>query len=187
MNEIDLISGIKNNSISAINYFVQAHQQFVFVLCVKMTNDREISEEITQDVMIKCIDKINAFEGKSKLKTWVYKIAHNEVLNHLRKNKINTTELNEETTGRSYDKSILNEMNDLDLKYTIDKYFNKLPTDQKELLTLFYLDELSLKEIEDITNLSASNVRVKLHRGRDQFRKLLSEKDVNLLNQLRYE
>ena len=187
MNEVDLISGLKGNSIAAINYFVQTHQQFVFVLCVKMTNDREISEEITQDVMIKCIEKINAFEGKSKLKTWVYKIAHNEVLNHLRKNKLMTSELNDETTPTSIEKSILDNMNDLDLKHAIDTHFNKLPIDQKEILTLFYLEELSLKEIEQITQLSASNVRVKLHRGRDQFKKLLSEKDVHLLNQLRYE
>ncbi|PIQ15796.1 MAG: RNA polymerase, partial [Flavobacteriales bacterium CG18_big_fil_WC_8_21_14_2_50_32_9] len=57
-----------------------------------MTNQREVAEEITQDVMIKCIKNINSFEGKSKLKTWVYSIAHHEVLNYLRKNKIPTTE-----------------------------------------------------------------------------------------------
>jgi len=53
-------------------------------------------------------------------------------------------------------------------------------------MTLFYLQELSLKEIAVATELSESNVRVKLYRARENFRTILSEKDINLLNQLRY-
>ncbi|MDF1674376.1 MAG: sigma factor, partial [Vicingaceae bacterium] len=63
MEETDLIKGLQNKSHSAINYFVQLHQQFVFVLCVKMTHQREVAEEITQDVLIKCIEKIEQFKG----------------------------------------------------------------------------------------------------------------------------
>ena len=187
MNEKDLIQGLINKQTSAINYFVKLHQQFVYVLCVKMLGQHEVAEELTQDVMIKCIDKIEAFEHKSKLKTWVYKIARNEVLNHLRKNKLDTKELNEEIIVHSNETSVVEELNQKDLNKTVQHIFTKLPTDQKELLTLFYLEELSLKEIEDITGLSSSNIRVKLHRGREAFKTQLNEKDIHLLNQLRYE
>lgn len=187
MEETDLIKGLQNKSHSAINYFVQLHQQFVFVLCVKMTNQREVAEEITQDVLIKCIKNIHAFEGKSKLKTWVYSIAHHEVLNYLRKNKIPTTELTESIPVVDNEKTILETFADKDMKLLIEHFFNQLPADQKELLTLFYLNELSLKEIEAVTALSAANIRVKLFRARENFKTLLSEKDVTLLNQIRYE
>ncbi len=186
MNEIDLISGLKSKNLAAINYFVNNNQQFVFVLCIKMLNDKEVAEELTHDVLIKCIDKINLFEGKSKLKTWVYKIAHNEVLNYLRKNKLSTTELNDETINYNEDNSLIDEMNQKDLKNTIQSVFSKLPVDQRELLTLFYLEDLSLKEIEQVTGTSPSNIRVKLYRARDNFRSFLNKNDVNLLNQLRH-
>ncbi len=186
MNEIDLISGLKSKNLAAINYFVNNNQQFVFILCIRMLNDKEVAEELTQDVLIKCIEKINLFEGKSKLKTWVYKIAHNEVLNYFRKNKLNTTELNDETINYNEDNSLMKELNQKDLKAAIQLIFNKLPVDQKELLTLFYLEDLSLKEIEQVTGTSPSNIRVKLYRARDNFRTFLSKNDVNLLNQLRY-
>ena len=185
MKEIDLILGLKAKNLAAINYFVNNNQQFVFVLCIRILNDKEVAEELTQDTLIKCIEKINSFEGKSKLKTWVYKIAHNEVLNYLRKNKLNTIALNQETINYNEDNSLINEMNQKDLKVTIQVVFNKLPADQKELLTLFYLDDLSLKEIEQVTGTSPSNIRVKLYRARDNFRNFLNTNELNLLNQLR--
>ncbi|MDF1674375.1 MAG: sigma-70 family RNA polymerase sigma factor, partial [Vicingaceae bacterium] len=130
---------------------------------------------------------INDFEGKSKLKTWVYSIAHHEVLNYLRKNKIPTTELMESIPIVDNEKNILDTFADKDMKLMIEHFFNQLPADQKELLILFYLNELSLKEIEAVTALSAANIRVKLFRARENFKNLLSEKDITLLNQIRYE
>lgn len=152
-----------------------------------MINQREVAEEITQDVLIKCIKNINAFKGKSKLKTWVYSITHHEVLNYLRKNKIPTTSLTENILVIDNEKNILDTFADKDIKLMIEHFFYQLPADQKEILTLFYLNELSLKEIETITALSAANIRVKLFRARENFKNLLSEKDITLLNQIRYE
>lgn len=187
MEETDLINGLSIKSQSAINYFVQAHQQFIFVLCLKLTHQREVAEEITQDVLIKCIKNINAFERKSKLKTWVYSIAHHEVLNYLRKNKVPTIEVSEKLQLVDDATNVLDSFSSNDMKLLITHYFNKLPTDQKELLTFFYLNELSLKEIEEITALSAANIRVKLFRARENFKHLLSKKDITLINEIRYE
>src|SRR5690606_40847754 len=133
LEETDLIKGLQSKSHSAINYFVQLHQQFVFVLCVKMVHQREVAEEITQDVLIKCIKNINTFEGKSKLKTWVYSIAHHEVLNYLRKNKIPTTELKESITVIDKEKNILYTFAIKDIKIMIIQYFNYQSLDKKEI------------------------------------------------------
>ena len=88
MNDLDLIQGLLNRQESAINYFVNNYQQFVFVLCVKMVKNNEVAEELTQDVLIKCIEKIEKFKGESKLKTWVYTLAKREALNYIRVNKL---------------------------------------------------------------------------------------------------
>lgn len=168
-----------------MNYFVNNYQQFVFVLCVKMVNNEVVAEEITQDVLIKCIEKIDSFNRQSQLKTWVYTIAKRETLNYLRVNRPETLELKESAAGQVNE--IQEEFDRRDLKALIEELFEQLSMDQKELLTLFYLEELSLKEISGLTGLSESNVRVKLHRARERFRDNITKKELSLLNQIRYE
>ncbi len=185
LKDSDLILGLINKQTSAINYFVNNYQQFVYVLCVRMLNNVEVAEEITQDVLIKCIEKIEQFKGDAKLKTWVYTIARREALNYIRINKLDTTEISDSISNKL--KSDAAEFYDEDdLTNTLQHYFKKLPFDAKEMLTLFYLEEMSLKEIAQTTQLSESNVRVKLYRARESFKSVLTEKDVTLINQLRH-
>lgn len=186
LNDSDLIQGLLNQQTSAINYFVGNYQQFVFVLSVKMLNNTELAEEITQDVMIKCIEKIDQFKGQSKLKTWVYTLARREVLNKLRKNKIDTVELNgtEESSASNGTESQLAQK---DLKALIADNFERLNSEQKEVLTLFYLEEYNLKEIAQAMELSEANARVKLYRSRERFKQVLPEKDLILLKEMHYD
>lgn len=186
LKDSDLILGLINKQTSAINYFVNNYQQFVYVLCVRILNNNEVAEEITQDVLIKCIEKIEQFKGDSKLKTWVYTVARRETLNYIRINKLETTEISPSIENTLKGDNIIALFDNEDLNETIQYYFNKLSTDAKEMLTLFYLEEMSLKEIAEITKFSESNVRVKLYRARESFKSILTEKDVTLINQLRH-
>ncbi len=186
MKDEDLILGLINKQESAINYFVNNYQQFIFLVSIKMLNNKEIAEEITQDVLIKCIEKISQFKKESKLKTWVYSIARREVLNFVRVKKIQTSEITPIIENKIKTTELTNQLDKNDLKLIIDEHFNRLSIEHKEIMTLFYLEELSLKEIAVLTEQSESNVRVKLYRSRESFRGLLSEKDITLLNQLRY-
>ena len=187
LRDTDLISGLLSKQISAINYFVNNYQQFVYVLCVNILNDKEVAEEITQDVLIKCIERIDQFKGQSKLKTWVYTIARHETFNYIRIKKLETSTITKSILNNYQSDNITTQIDQNDLNHLIELNFNKLPFDQKEILTLFYLEELSLKEIAETTQLSESNVRVKLYRARETFRTTLSKKDITLLNQLRHE
>lgn len=186
LRDTDLISGLLSKQVSAINYFVNNYQQFVFVLCVKILNDKEVAEEITQDVLIKCIERIDQFKGSSKLKTWVYTVARNETFNYIRIKKLETASITENISNSHYINDSTTSLDLDDLNGLINSNFNKLPFDQKEILTLFYLEEMSLKEIAETTSLSESNVRVKLYRARENFKTVLTEKDITLLNQLRH-
>jgi RNA polymerase sigma-70 factor, ECF subfamily len=186
LKDSDLILGLINKQTSAINYFVNNYQQFVYVLCVRILNNNEVAEEITQDVLIKCIEKIEQFKGDSKLKTWVYTVARRETLNYIRVNKLETTEISPSIENTLKGDNIIALFDNEDLNETIQFYFKKLSTDAKEMLTLFYLEEMSLKEIAETTQLSESNVRVKLYRARESFKSILTEKDVTLINQLRH-
>ena len=139
LRDTDLISGLLNKQISAINYFVNNYQQFVYVLCVNILNDKEVAEEITQDVLIKCIDRIDQFKGQSKLKTWVYTIARHETFNYIRIKKLETSTITKSILNSYQSDNITMQIDQNDLNHLIELNFNKLPFDQKEMLTLFYL------------------------------------------------
>lgn len=187
MDELDLISGLKTKQPSAINYFVNNYQQMVFVLCVKMLHNNEVAEEITQDVFIKCIEKIDQFKSASKLKTWVYTVARREVLNYIRINQIATKELTEIESNKFGHNEIEEDLTKKEMQSLIQNQFEKLPVEQKEILTHFYLNEFSLNEIARLCELTEENVRVKLFRARKAFKNSLTTKEVSLINQLRYE
>ncbi len=188
MEEIDLINGLQNRNQSSIMYFVQGYQQFVFAVIYRMIEQRESSEEITQDVLVKCIERIDQFSAQSSLKTWVYRIARNETINYIRKNErqIETVHEDQVPIISMYAGDEKDDLEFRDMQNLIKKYLNKLPADQKEMLILFYLKELSIKEISQALDLKENNAKVKLFRARDHFAKLLSSSDVELLNEMRY-
>ena len=141
----------------------------VYNLALKMIKTKEEAEEVSQDTFIKAYKNLSSFKGDSKFSTWLYKIAYRNCLDRVKKNKqkYQTDTINEITINKieSTD-SILNQINRKERAEIMKECLSKLPEDERSLLWMFYFDELSLKEIIEVTNLSASNLKVKLHRAR---------------------
>ncbi len=119
-----------------------------------------------QDVLIKVFHKLNTFKFKSAFSTWLYRIVVNTSYNELKKQK-STISLYEDTdflVALIEDKDFLKES---DQKQYINKALALLRTDEALVLRLFYLCELSIKEIENVTRFKKSKIKVDLHRGRE--------------------
>lgn len=109
------------------------------------------------------------FEGKSKFSTWLYKIAYRNCLDALKKNTIryNFTDINEITINQiEATESVLDSIEKAERSKIMNECLQKLPEEERTILWLFYFKELSLLEIMEVTSLSKSNVKVKLHRAR---------------------
>jgi RNA polymerase sigma-70 factor (ECF subfamily) len=173
------IQRAKAGDIQAFTAIVSNYQRMIFTIILKIVGNREDAEDITQEVFIKIFKSLRTFKGESSFSTWIYRIAYNTTLSELRRKKPafysideNSSDVNDtDTMDSDY------ETKEIKLQY-LNESLKKLSPDELFLVTLYYSKEQSIEEISKISNLSVSNVRVKLHRIR---KKLAVE--INLLIQ----
>ncbi len=160
-----LVSSVQNGNVQAFSQLVDRHKNMVYSLVFKMVKPEEDAEEVAQDSFLKAFKAIKQFKGDSKFSTWLYQIAYFTAINHLRKNKMLTSPLDMRSFCND-DKTAIETLNNEDQKKYIQEALNFLKPIERNLITLFYLDEFSNKEIEKITGLTQSNIKVTLMRTR---------------------
>jgi RNA polymerase sigma factor (sigma-70 family) len=155
---IDLI--LKGN-VNAFTTLVDRHKRMVYTFALKMVK--------VPEAFVKAYQSLSTFKQQSKFSTWLYKIVFNECVSQLRKRKIETLSIDEPRFSYLEAKetaNILTELNDREQKAILIKAVDKLPDDERSMITLFYLQECTIKEIVEITGYSESNVKIKLFRAR---------------------
>lgn len=138
--------------------------------------DPDDIKDSVQDVFIKAYTNIASFDLAKKFSPWIYRIAHNCFINELKKRKrifsvsIDTDLIFPQLfSSDDPEKDIL----DKELKENIDACVDKIDIKYKEILILFYLEELSYKEISDILHIPLSLVGIRLNRGKKAMRKIM--------------
>ncbi len=185
-NDQQYIDKVLEGDTNAFAFLVEKYEDMVFSLALKITKRREEAEEVAQDSFIKAFKSLQHFKGDSKFSTWLYKITYNNCIDRVKKiarkyntdtidevneNKIKAIEDTLETIERGERAEVIKECMDL------------LPEDERTILWLFYFEELSLKEIKDVTSYSESNIKVKLHRARKRLLAIVKEKvEPELIN-----
>lgn len=180
INDQTYIDKILKGDANAYAFLVEKYKTMVFTLALKMVKSREEAEEISQDTFIKAYKNLSKFKGDSKFSTWLYKIAYRNCLDSFKKNKekYQTDTIDEITIHKiKATEGILEGIERKERAAVINKCMLQLPEDERSILWMFYFEELSLKEIIDITDLSEANVKVKLHRAR---KRLLSIVKTNV-------
>ncbi len=177
-NDQQYIDRVLKGDTNAYAFLVDSYKDMIYSMVLKMTNNKEEAEEISQDTFIKGFQNLDKFKGESKFSTWLYKIAYRTCLDAIKKNKKhqNTYEINDITMNQIQSvETILQGIERQDRSRMMKECLNKLPADERSLLWLFYFDELTLKEIIEVTNLSEANVKVKLHRARKRLLSVVKE------------
>ncbi len=163
------IDKVLNGDLSAYSKLVDNHKDMAFSIALKIVRVREDAEEITQDAFIKAYQKLSSFRKDSKFSTWLYRIVYNAAISHTRKRRLESTQLTLGTIENYSVDEISEGVNQMDKKQQaklVNKLIDQLPALEFTLINLYYRQELSIDEISKITDLSASNVKVKLYRIR---------------------
>jgi len=148
---------------------VNRYKDLVFTIAMNITRNREDAEEVAQDVFLKAFQKLAGFRKESTFPTWLYRIAYNEAITNVRKNRIKMLDLEEEILEIIPEEEVEEDIAGLDeqeQKQVIAKILDKLPAIDRVLVTLFYLNNQPITEISEVTGLGESNVKVRLHRVR---------------------
>ena len=167
---------------------VDRYKDLVFTIAMNITRNREDAEEVAQDVFLKAFQKLAGFRKESSFPTWLYRIAYNESITKIRKNKIKTFDLEEDIAEIISDEEVEENIAGLDeeeQKLVITKILDKLPEIDRVLVSLFYLNNQRVNEISVVTGYSESNVKVRLHRVRkkiySELQELLQKRSLRII------
>jgi RNA polymerase sigma-70 factor, ECF subfamily len=156
---------------------VLRYQSKLFRYVRYLIKDAHKAEDVVQETFIKTYINLRGFNTKRKFSSWIYRIAHNEAINAVKKNRKETF-LTEKGWFMAQPKTLKTpetELSDKETSKLIRQHLNKLPLKYKEPLTLFFLEEKSYKEISDILRLSIGGVGARINRAKIMLRNIYTQ------------
>lgn len=171
------IDKVLEGDTNAFAYLIDKYKSMTYTIAIKIVKSHEDAEEVAQDSFLKAYEKLNTFKGNAKFSTWLYTIVYRNAITKIRKKKVTTSDIDDYVINNHYEgddfpqlETLKNEEQQKYVRHAIDK----LPEKDALLITLFYMNENSIEEIEQITSLSQANIKVKLFRARKKLNKELS-------------
>lgn len=136
----------------------------IFRLCMGYVNDEELAKDLCQETFIKVWKNLSSFRGDSAITTWIFRIATNTCLRQIERNKIRiSNKLNEDLA----EEKLPDKESQIKLLY---RFISELPEVDRIIISL-ELDNINQSEIAQIVGLSPGNIRVRIHRIKDQLTK----------------
>lgn len=178
----ELINQLINGDENTFRQLVQDYQDKIFNTCISLVKNAEDADELTQDVFIEIYRSINKFRQDSKLSTWIYRIAVNKSLEHLRKMKRKKrlgmfSWFNKENTKLDPEIADFNHPGILaenqERAKILFKAIRNLPETQKVAFTLHKLEGLRYDQIAEVMQKTLSSVESLMHRAKTNLRKEL--------------
>jgi len=183
--DYELIEKIKTEDSLAFKELFDRYKKLVINLCFKLVRNNDEAEDLTQDVFFKIYQSAKAFRHGSKVSTWIYRIAINNCLNHLRKKKyLQWFSLDDCSESTEDDKIALRQLHSDEFpeqslekkeqESIILKAIHSLPKHQRIAVILQRYEGLSCQEIAEILDCSIGAVQARLHRAKKSlYHKLL--------------
>ncbi|WP_342505070.1 sigma-70 family RNA polymerase sigma factor [Sporosarcina sp. FSL K6-2383] len=149
--------------------------QDILRLVYSYVNNKELAEDLTQDIFVKCYKSLHTYKGRSSLRTWLWRIAINHCKDFLKswynKHVVITEEqpISHRTTKEMVEEVVIQKEEDDQLIAAL----MALPIKYREVIYLFYYEELLIKEIAVITVASVNTVKTRLRRAKELLKERL--------------
>ncbi len=176
LNDENLVELVQKGDIEMFGSLVERYEQKMLRYAGRFLFDHDNAQDAVQEVFIKAYTNIASFDLTKRFSPWLYRIAHNYFINEIKKK------------GRepimSFDADIFlpklffnndpeKDILDKELKELLDLYINKINSKYKEVLILYYFEDLSYREISDILHIPLSAVGIRLNRGKKAMQKII--------------
>ncbi|NDW17310.1 sigma-70 family RNA polymerase sigma factor [Dysgonomonas sp. 216] len=188
MTDEDLVVSYSNGNNSAFDQLLTRHKTNVYNYIFFIVKNRELAEDIFQETFIKAIVTIKQgrYVETGKFRAWITRIAHNLIIDHFRQEKNENTFSNDEMpldilNNQAYSDDTIEDVIVKDQIFSdIRKLIEYLPDNQKEVLKMRYYQDLSFKEIADITGVSINTALGRMRYAVLNIRKMAEENQVVL-------
>lgn len=176
--DISAVNEVLAGDKSAFSALVDRYGDMVYSLVKRIVGNSEDARDITQDIFVKVYSSLNKYNGTSAFSTWLYRVAYNAAISHIRKRRHHHSSVDDERSQPVADDDMeaafrraASEKRYADLESAL----SRLAPEERAMITLFYMEEHSVSDISDITGISLANVKVKLHRIRKKIFILMEE------------
>jgi len=185
LSDADLITTAIAGREGGFEELVRRYQRPIISYVYRMLNDYDASLDVTQEVFIKVYNSLNRYSCDYKFSTWLYRIAHNAAIDHLRRNSVNSQSLETESGEGAYQLQIESpnptpeqERERSEWRSEIEAVVKLLPAAYRDLILLRHSRDLSYEEIAEVTSLPLGTVKNRLFRAREMMRGLLIERGI---------
>ena len=183
LTDIDLISKAISGKEDGFEELVRRYQRPITHYVFRIVGDYDSALDVTQEVFIKVYNSLSRYSSEYKFSTWLYRIAHNAAIDHIRRNPISGQSLETETEDGAYQLQLESpgpspeqDRERSEWRVEINNVVKCLPVAYRELITLRHGQDLSYDEIADVTGLPLGTVKNRLFRAREMMRQLFIER-----------
>jgi RNA polymerase sigma-70 factor, ECF subfamily len=172
---------------AAYRELVRRYERPVFSLVLRMVRDRQLAEDLAQETFVKALNAIATYRPEYKFSSWIFKIANNAAIDHLRRREVNTLSLDGAPNATSQDdieatalqvgdksETPLAELESRELGSAIERAIGQLRPEYRSCILLRHVEGLAYEEIAQMLDLPLGTVKTYIHRARHELRGMLS-------------
>ncbi|HEX6046900.1 MAG TPA: sigma-70 family RNA polymerase sigma factor [Pyrinomonadaceae bacterium] len=181
----DLVASAIGGAEGSFEELVRRYQRPISAYVYRMVGNYESALDLTQEIFIKVYSSLNRYRSEFKFSTWIYKIAHNAAVDHLRRTATREQSLVVGSEGDQFDLPIESkrlspeqESERRERRVEIETVVRALPAHYRELIILRHSQDLSYEEIVEVTGLPLGTVKNRLFRAREMMRQQFVEKGI---------
>ena len=181
----DLVLTAVSGREAAFEELVRRYQRPIASYVYRMVGDYDAALDLTQEVFIKIYNSLSRYRSEFKFSTWIYKIAHNTAIDHLRRHTVRDQIMTAGGEGARSEIAIESrrltpeqESEREERRLEIESVVQSLPAAYRELIVLRHSHDLSYDEIAEVTGLPLGTVKNRLFRAREAMRDLLVPRGI---------
>ena len=182
----EVVERASTGSEAAYRELVRRYQRPVFSLTYRMVRDRELAEDLTQETFVKVLNAIDRYRPEYKFSSWIFKIANNAAIDHLRRRELDTLSLDGGPDAMTPDRvqatslqlgdgaeSQLEELEARELGTQIERAIGALRPEYRACIIMRHVEGRAYDEIADVLDLPLGTVKTYIHRARAELRESL--------------
>jgi RNA polymerase sigma-70 factor (ECF subfamily) len=184
-NDRELVATAVNGFDGSFEELVRRYQRPIAAYVYRMVGNYESALDLTQEIFIKVYNSLSRYRAEFKFSTWIYKIAHNAAVDHLRRSSTREQSLVAGTESDSFELPIESshltpeqESERKERRGEIESVVRALPANYRELIILRHSQDLSYEEIVEVTGLPLGTVKNRLFRAREMMRQQFVDKGI---------
>jgi RNA polymerase sigma factor (sigma-70 family) len=165
MTDESIMEAVKRGELQQASVLFERYHKRIFNFLARMTMDRELAEDLTQNVFLRMLKYRNSYKEGLRFQSWIYQVARNVFSDHYQAHKNRQAEFVdvEKMQERIEDRSETEEQDEREKK--LHRSLQRLTDEQRELLVLTRFQHLKYEEVATLMDTTVANIKVKVHRA----------------------